>query len=301
MEKVPSPSQAPVQVSMNDNRRIFIAKVDWREKQVYPKLSVFKWLIILFPFIMLLSGCGGACKSDLPHKEEIIAYVNKEPIYASELKKEIALRARHEPGYKSTAEAEADQLDIMIDRKLIIQEAVSKGLGRQEKFVATIKNFWEQALVRDFIEFKKKEFADYLFATEEEIKKYYGNLGKRITFKVLKSRDKNYIDAVYDEFIKNKEIDTAGWETIGPVGYEDIDSETLSEAFDLPLGGLKKAEDAPDYYIVMVSEKENVELLPLDTLKSQIERRVLAMKEKLLFNKWLKAEREKASVRILKK
>jgi len=255
-----------------------------------------------FPFVALLlciflSACG---RSSSVHEKDVVAYVNKEPIFASELKKDMALRASLNPLFKATPEAEYGQLDMIIDKKLIIQEAMDKGLARRDKFVNTIKTFWEQTLIRDFIDYKKREFSDFLFVTDEEVKKYYDSLAQRVTFKVLKSKDKNYIDDVYGKLTENKNLQSA-WQTIGPISYEDITSDALLEVFNAPVGEVKKIEEAPDYYLVVVSNREKATIMPLDTLRPEIEKRVVAMKERRLFEDWLKKQRDKASIKILKR
>jgi len=246
-----------------------------------------------------LSACGRNCQ--LSRTEQVVAYVNKEPIFASDLKRSMALKARQDPLMITTPDTEQDQLDMMVDRKLIIQEALRQGLARQDSFVETIKSFWEQNLIREFLDFKKKEFINYLYVTDKEIKKYYDNLGKRVTFKVLKSRDKQRIDDIYGEIKQNKAVSTDNWDTVGPVGYDDITSNVLYDAFELPEGQVKIAEDAPYYYLVMVMQKQDVAIKPLEALQPKIEKQILAIKEQRLFDEWLKYERAKAKVEIIKK
>ena len=258
-----------------------------------------KFVIPLFIFpLFVLASCG---RNFPPSKtDKVVAYVNKEPIFASDLKRSMALKARQDPLFITTSDTEQDQLDIIIDRKLIIQEAVKKDLARQDSFVETIKTFWEQTLIREFIDFKKKEFQNYLYVTDNEIKKYYENLGKRLTFKVLKSRDKRYIDDIYTKIKENKLVETNNWDIIGPAGYEDITSNVLYEAFELPEGEVKIIEEAPYHYLVMVVNKQDVMPLPLERLRPEIEKRIRAIKEQRLFDEWLKSEREKAKVKITK-
>jgi hypothetical protein len=108
--------------------------------------------------------------------KKIVAYVNKEPIYESELNREIALKARRDPMFKVTPETLSEELENIVNRKLIIQQAMEKGLAREDRFINTIKSFWEQTLIRDFVGYKRKDFQDYLFATEDEIKNYYDSM-----------------------------------------------------------------------------------------------------------------------------
>jgi len=177
-------------------------------------------LLIAFCSIVFLPGCG---KHDSFDKKDVIAYVNKEPIFESELKRDIALKVRQDPMFKVTPETESEMLDNIINRKLLCQNAMEKGMAREPRFVNTIKSFWEQTLIRDFIDYKQKEFAEYTFVTEGEIKNYYDNLVK-------------------------------------------------SGAAE-----------------------------PLDALRTEIERTISDEKETKLFEDWLKGERAKAKIRIIKK
>jgi hypothetical protein len=241
--------------------------------------------------LLFLSGCGGS-----PKDKGIAAYVNKEPIYASELDREIALKVKQDPSFRVTKEAMRDQLDLMINKKLIIQESMAAGLAREDRFVNTIKGFWEQTLIRDFIDYKNREFKDYLFATEDEIKKYYAKMAKRMTFKVLKSEDKEYIRIAHENFLKDP-AESAAWETIGPVVYEDS-SAMLADSFELKEGSAKRFDDEPYFYIVKVEKIEPVTLEPLEVLRPEIEERIIADKERSLFDKWLKEKRKKSRIKI---
>jgi hypothetical protein len=89
-----------------------------------------KQILLCFAFLVFgfLSGCG----KEGPPKKDVVAYVNKEPITASELKREIALRLKAEPDFKVTPQTEREQLEVMISRKLIIQEAMEKGFAKEE-------------------------------------------------------------------------------------------------------------------------------------------------------------------------
>ena len=130
------------------------------------------FFLALFLYLTALTGCGNSGQRN-PADSGIAAFVNKEPIFVSEINKNIAIKVRQDPLFKVTSEAQEEQLDMLIDKKLIIQEAIDRGLAREEKFVNSIKNFWEQTLVRDFIDYKKREFAQNLYVTATEISDYY--------------------------------------------------------------------------------------------------------------------------------
>ncbi|MCX5679891.1 MAG: hypothetical protein NTZ95_04465 [Candidatus Omnitrophica bacterium] len=249
------------------------------------------------PVFMLAASLSlSACAKSKALDKDIIAYVNKDPIYKSDLKRDIALRAKFDPEFKLTPESESEQLDAMIDRKIIVQYAMEKGLAREERFVATIRTIWEHTLIRDFIEYKKKQLQDYLFATNEDIKKYYDNMSYKVTFKVFKSRNKSIEDAAYAKYLKDK--DTSSWQVVGPIGYDDVGPIPLLDAFEMGEGEVGRFADEPSYYIIEVSKKEKVEIVPLETIKGEVEKRVVSMEEKRLFEEWLKEEKKASKITI---
>jgi len=264
------------------------------------RIKTYEYLLFFSACLLLiiLSSCDS--RENAVGKKDIVAYVNSEPIFASDLKRSMALRARQDPLFKFTPETQSKQLDVIIDRKLMIQEAVDLGMAREEKFVNTIRTFWEQTLIRDFIDAKKVEFADYLFVAEDEVNEYYRHLGERVTFKVLKTRDQGKADRALTEVRSNPNAEDADWQVIGPISYGDIGSEILLGVFDLPIGEIKKIEEAPYFYVVRVVNRETVSLKSVDVLRPGIEKQVMALKERQLFESWLKAKRTSANIRILK-
>lgn len=258
--------------------------------------KMIKTIWKLSVFVLAVSISLSACAKSKASDKDIIAYVNKDPIYRSDLKRDIALRAKFDPAFNLTPETESEQLDAMIDRKIIVQYAMEKGLARDERFVSTIRTIWEHTLIRDFIEYKKRQLADYLFATDEDIKKYYDNMSYKVTFKVFKSRNKAVADAAYDKYLRDK--DTSLWQAIGPIGYDDVGPVPLLDAFEMGEGEVGRFTDDPNYYIIEVSGKEKLELAPLDSIKDEVEKRVVSMKEKRLFEDWLKEQKKASKITI---
>jgi acyl carrier protein phosphodiesterase len=125
--------------------------------------------VISFTFI----GCA---KSDKHKKDTVVATINNEPLYAKDLKRNIALNLKSNPRFKITPQTLNRHIDIMIDKGLLIQEAKKQKLDETERFVNTIKAFWEQTLIRDLIEYKSKDLAKTVTVTDEEARNVYDKL-----------------------------------------------------------------------------------------------------------------------------
>jgi hypothetical protein len=262
--------------------------------------KIFKYTLRL-PVLMLAASLSlpvilSACAKTSAGDKDVMAYVNKDPIYKSDLKRDIAMRAKFDPEFRLTPETESEQLDAMIDRKIIVQYAMEHGLAREESFVNTIRTIWEHTLIRDFIEYKKKQLQDYLFATDDDIRKYYDNMSYKVTFRVFKSRSKAAAEAAYAKYLKDK--DTSSWQAIGPIGYDDVGPIPLLDAFEMGEGEARVFSDEPNHYVIEVVKKERSELAPIDSIKGEIEKRVISMKEKRLFEDWLKDQKKKSKITI---
>lgn len=118
---------------------------------------------------VFIYGCNRG-KVDEGH---IVATINKEPIKLEDFQREMALRTRQDPAYKVTPQAIDEQIDTIIDRRLMIQEAVKMGLTNNKEFARTIQTFWEQTLIRELIEAKSREWEKRLFVSEKDIEDYY--------------------------------------------------------------------------------------------------------------------------------
>ena len=125
-------------------------------------------LTLTISLLALLTFLSSACSRDTERQKKI-ALVNGAPIFLKDYKEEIALISRSNPTFKVNPRSLERQLNTMIDKKLMIQEAVKRGLSDDEQFMKAIKRFWEQTLIRELINIKSGEWSDILFATDEEV------------------------------------------------------------------------------------------------------------------------------------
>ena len=222
-------------------------------------------------FLMLTSGCA---KPKTP-TGKIVARVNNDPIYASDLKRELALKVKSDPLFKITPYTLENEIDNIINKRLLIQEAQKFKLDRTERFVNTIKTFWEQTLIRDLVNVKDKESEDKITVTESEVKDYYGKLAQKATFKIIRRKDKSQLE----KLLSIEKYLIAWEEVIWPVGYEEINSSVLQNAFELPAGEAKTFKDKEAYYLVYVSEKQPASVPPLQEEQATIERHIKKKKQ----------------------
>lgn len=247
--------------------------------------------------VFLVFGLLGCGKKD--EKEKIVARVNDAPILLKELQLNVALMSKRDPGFKVTGEVIEEELDAIIDKKLLIQEAMKMGVLEDEKFVRTIRTFWEQTLIKNLMELKKnREWKDYLFVQEEEIKNRYEKLKYRVSFKLNKASDKNKADSILKKALKGE---VKKWdEEIGPVNFGELSPGLLRKAFKMAAGEIKVFFDSKDYFVIYLAQKDIVSLPPIQKLHKHIKAFILEEKRRAAMEEWMNDVRKNADVQIQK-
>lgn len=251
--------------------------------------------VILVPIIFLASLVMMACNSGTAGKDKVVATVNGAPIVAAELRKEVAGYGKNNPITRHTLE---DQLKVMIEQKLLIQEAVKLRLNEDAKFAETIKKFWEQTLIRNLIEAKTKEFADKIFVTDDEIAKEYERMRYCPRIRAVRGAP---TQAAADEIALAMKGGKRmpGEETLGPLLYEDVKSSPLANAFDMQAGEIKTcAADDGEFIVIAVLSKESLPIPPLAGLGKRIRDSLIAQKRQRALAEWIATVKKSSKVQI---
>ena len=140
------------------------------------KRSKVLFVILSVLLIPVFTSCGGQEQ----HKDAV-ATVNGAAIPMQEFQKELAVYANRNPGFKLNTESVEEHLNMLIDKQIMIREATKMGLAEDERFLETIKIFWEQTLIRELIDAKSREWSSRLFVTEDEILGYYQEMKPGLT------------------------------------------------------------------------------------------------------------------------
>lgn len=127
-----------------------------------------KRIIIPLFLIFVFTGCS-AQKND----RKILVRVNNYEIGLDEFEKEFndSVYSRYD-----SPEAKSDFLNILINRKLILQDAEKSGLNRDEEFLKMVERFYEQSLVKIAVEQKSKELSNEIELDDKEVKNRYDKL-----------------------------------------------------------------------------------------------------------------------------
>jgi uncharacterized protein YceH (UPF0502 family) len=236
----------------------------------------------------LLFSCGGP-KDD---KGEEVASVNGSPVYMKDFMKEVRMATKRDPGMKLTEERLEDILHTMVDRKLLIDEAVKKGLSEEERFLESIKSFWEQTLIRELIESKNREWADKLLVTDEEVKSRYELMRHRITLRVVKAHDMKEAEAALPALSSKGEL-------MGPLFVEDLrHSDPFIAAFAMEKAAKAAVGSGDDFFAYEVVKKEPSGAPPLEEVYEALKMSLLEEKKEKALEDWLESRKKAAAISI---
>lgn len=122
-------------------------------------------------FIFALVGYG--CAKSVPDKRQIIAKINNYEITKEEFNEEFKLSPNSRT---DTLDSRKEFLNTLVNRKLILQDAQSKGLDKDKDFLKMVERFWEQSLLKLVLDRKSKETAGLVIVSDKEIEAVYNKL-----------------------------------------------------------------------------------------------------------------------------
>lgn len=237
-----------------------------------------------------------SCADKEPRGREI-ARVGDSPITVKDFQKEVTVAARRDPTLKLTPESLSELLDSMIDRKLLIQQAVERGITEDERFIETIKAYWEQTLIRELIDARMRDWSEKIFVTEEEARSHYRRMSSKVTVRVAHASTRQEARAMADVMLSGGLAD--GEDQVGPLFADDIPlTSPLYESFDVEPGTTAVVEDRDGYVALMVTVREPVEVPPYGDIEERLKGYLLEQKKQRAFEDWLADVREASDITV---
>jgi hypothetical protein len=254
----------------------------------------FPHTIAIAVIALFVFSCSGK-----PGREgKVLARVNDAPILLSEFQKEVAIASERDPMLAVSGRELEDMLDGMIERRLMIEEAQKKGLSKDERFLETIKAYWEQTLIRGLIDAKTREWEDSLIVTDGEVRAYYESMGQRLRLMYVKAETEHEAEDALEALREGRGAKAWKGETVD-VSAGNIGPESpLRHAFVMKEGEARLVNEDGTYIALKVLKKENGTLPPLNGVYGQIKQMLLEKKRQEAMRDWLKKIKAEARVAI---
>ncbi|MBI5885670.1 MAG: hypothetical protein HZB85_03705 [Deltaproteobacteria bacterium] len=252
----------------------------------------------LFLYICVLAGLGSLAACSAGQDQDVaVATVNDAPILLKDLREELLKSSeRKSDGEFTRSELEA-RLGIMIDRKLMVQEAVNLGLANDERFLKTIKSFWEQTLIRELVAVKTKQWSETLAVSDGEISALYARMRYKVYVKEAHTPDPRVAEAILGRMRANGRVE--GMTRRGPLFAERVGMyDPLYNVFDMKTGQAAIWPEPGGYLIVMVTGKTRLALPPFKSVRAETKRYIFEKKKEHAIDEWLDGLKTASRVKV---
>lgn len=277
--------------------------------------SLIPLFILLLGFAALAFAQEQPAPSSAPASnatQVIVAQVNGEPIYLSELE-EIwnslpeSYRVQFPGGMK-------DLLEQLVRQTLIVQEAKKNNLENDPVVLKRLENLKKQVLVSEFI---KREILDKVKVSDEEVEKEYNanptlyTEPEQVKVSHIMVSTKEKAQEVLEELKSGKPFeevakgksespDAGSGGAMGYVRKGDLDPEIEKVVFELAPGNFSDiVETSYGFHIFLVSEHLQPRLKELSEVKEEIITRLTPQKQQEAFDKLIEELKNKSEIAII--
>ena len=128
--------------------------------------------MLISVLFLYLSGCA----RDQDENVTVLAEINDYQLTLKDFETQLASNLEFERDFKLTQKAKKQFLDNLIEKELLLQEAMKLNLDRNKKFIAAIERYWEATLIKNLMELKGKEITESTYVSQKEIEARYDEM-----------------------------------------------------------------------------------------------------------------------------
>ena len=256
--------------------------------------------LLIITSLLFASGCKKVPAKD----KQILAKINNYEMTVSDFKDEARLRRNNNNLSLDEGEAREQLLKDLINRKILIQEALKLNFDKDKSFMREIERYWEQALLKLLFTNKSEELSRTIRVDDAEVSQAYDKMKKKLFAQFIVLSDKSAAEKLSQattnfqeakdslkDFIVQETTEWWDWSDL-PKGIEDI-------LFSLKPAEMSKVfAYADNWAMVRVLKEETVELGPIQKLAPHIRDKLLRQKKTEALDHWVDSVTKKAKVKI---
>ena len=249
-------------------------------------------LIALFSIVLSMSLYGCAKKQSAA-SSKVIAEVNGKPITAAKFKEEMSKFPPQLRSYLETPTGEKRLLKSLVDRQILVNEALKEGVNKSKSFKTQISDFKKGLLVQLLLH---KEVANKVKVTTADAKAYYKkhylafNLPSKINVSYIQSNSPKKAQIVYKMLTSGKPFPAVAQKystapnaknggMLGWIKFQQTTPAFNNAAFSIPkVGAISNIVKVGSHYdIIKLNNVITGKPKPFSSLKNQI---IMIMKQK---------------------
>jgi parvulin-like peptidyl-prolyl isomerase len=267
-------------------------------------ISIVKRTAAVISGLMFFAlGCARPPEAD----KRVVAKINNYEMTVSDFREEARLTRSNKSLSPDEAKAKAQLLEALINKKILIQEALKLNFDKDKTFMKEIERYWEQALLKLLFKIKSDELSRTVRVDDFEIRQAFAKMRKKIFAQFVVLSDKSAaqqlsqatsnFDDLKNSFKGYIRQETTEWWSWGdlPGAIEDI-------LFGLKPGEISQAFQYSDNWAVArVLKEEDVETGPIEKMAPYIRDELLKQKKTEALDDWIDSVTKKAKVKINQK
>ena len=249
-------------------------------------------LIALFS-IVLSMGLYGCAKKQPSASSKVIAEVNGKPITAAKFQEEMSKFPPELRSYLETPAGEKRLLKSLVDRQILVSEALREGVNKSKSYKTQISDFKKGLLVQLLLH---KEVANKVKVTVADAKAYYKkhylsfNLPSKINVSYIQVNSPKKAQSAYKMLTSGKPFAAVAQKysiapnaknggMLGWIKFQETTPAFNNAAFSIPkVGGISKIVKVGNHYdIIKLNNIVTGKPKPFSSLKNQI---IMIMKQK---------------------
>jgi peptidyl-prolyl cis-trans isomerase C len=247
----------------------------------------------------------GACAKKGPEQKggPFLAKVGNAVITEADFDKELQSLPDYAQQMFQGGEGREKLLDNIINKEVLYQEAVKKGLDKTPEFTKKIEDLKKDMLAQEIF---KNEILDKVQVTDQEVKDYYEKKKEDLTTisqirasHILVKTEADAQKAVarlakgekFADVARSLSIDKASGKEGGDLGY--FGRGQMAPEIERAAAGLKIGEVSEPiktqagFEIIKVTDKKKGPVIEFERIKDRLRQNLLAEKQKELFDKYL--------------
>jgi peptidyl-prolyl cis-trans isomerase C len=269
-----------------------------------------KFLVLILGLgLVLVAGCD---KFEKP-SAKYIAKVNKSVISEDDFLKEISLIPEWARKSFSGKEGKDRFLQELINKELISQDAINRGLQNDRDLAEKIEEFRKMSLLTIVL---KKEVEEKAEVTESEIKEFYdSNPEKFMTGEEVRARHilvdteekaNDILNSIikgesFPELAKTFSMDKGSAQNGGDLGFFSrgrMIPEFEETAFSLKKGEVSKpVKTTYGYHLIETTDKREGSQIQFEEAKENIKNQLVKEKQKALFESYIETLKKKSEIK----
>lgn len=137
------------------------------------QMGTLKPVYIILCLGLILGGGIGCGNSPSGEPKDVALSINGSEISIQEFNEQIKCQAYTDPEMDISLADRERFADYLIQKELMLQEAVKLDLDQKESFTRAIEKYWESTLIRVLLDTKTESIKKDILVTQEEMEAYY--------------------------------------------------------------------------------------------------------------------------------